>query len=123
MALTLTTEAQIKRLAGVGAPTAITSVSATLIEIGTSAEGEFCADTNRNWVADFSTINSYVKLKVARAVAARAAIEIVGNDDRGYTNLREQETLLDYLSDIYQQAVEQLSKADYNLLKSIEAQT
>ena len=121
MALTLTTEADIIRMAGTGASSTITLSSALLITIGENAEGEFVSDTRRDWVADFADVNAYIKKKVSQAVACKAAMEIVAYDSSNYFSVSEQETLLDRLDDQYNKAVKLLSELDHNSIRSINS--
>lgn len=119
MALTLTTEAEIIRRAGAGAPTAITSVSATVVAIGEVAEGEFVADTRRNWITEYANVNASIKKKISAAVASRAAMEIVANNAAGYFNAAEQEVLLSVLDETYNKAVKLLSDNDCNNIRGL----
>lgn len=50
--------------------------------------------------------------KVNKAVGSKAAVEVVGYSSTGYFSKAEQETLLDVLTDNYNQAVEVMSKLD-----------
>lgn len=119
MALTLTTEAEIIRRAGVGASTTITASSALLVAIGEAAEGELVTDTRRNWITDFASINTSVKKKVSNAVAAKAAIKILGYDRTGYFSNSEYLTLLNVLYDEYDNAVKTLSATDANSIRGV----
>lgn len=119
MALTLTTEAEIIRRAGIGASSAITASSALLIAIGETAEGELITDTRRDWITDFASINISVKKKVSNAVAVKAALKILGYDRSGYYSNSEYLTLLNVLYDEYDNAVKTLSATDANSIRGV----
>lgn len=120
MALTCVSSVQIVRLAGLGANSTITSSSNWLISIGENAEGEFCADTGRDWISGWNSVNAAIQKKVSKAIAAKAAKEIVNYDGTNYFSRLEQETILDILTDDYNQAVAVLSKLDPNYLKGVD---
>ena len=121
MALTLTTEAEIIRRAGLGANSTITLSSALLISIGERAEKELISDTKREWITNFADINASVKGKISKAVASLSAKEIVLYDRSGYFNTLEQQTILDVLTDDYINAVKNLSALDANQIKTVNA--
>lgn len=121
MALTLTTTQEIIRLAGDGASTTITASGALVTTIGEDAEGEFCADTRRDWITDFASVSTSIRKKVSKAVAAKAAAQIVLYDGANYFSRLEQETILDVLTDWYDQGVALLSKLDHNEIRSVGA--
>lgn len=112
MALRIIDETIIKTLAGAGASTAITLSSAWLTLIGERAEEEFCADTGKDWIASEASIPANVLGKVKKGIGAKAAIEVVQYDSTNYFSKAEQETLLDVLTDNYNQAVEVMGKLD-----------
>lgn len=112
MALTIIDTFTISQLAGAGASTAITLSGAWLTLIGERAEQEFCADTGKDWIGSFASIPANVIGKVKKGVAAKAAIEVVSYDSTNYFSKAEQETLLDILTDNYNQAVEVMQKLD-----------
>lgn len=120
MALTLTTTVEIVRLAGEGASTAITASGALVTTIGEDAEGEFCSDTRRDWIADYANVSARIKKKVSKAVASKAAMQIVAYSGKNYFSRLEQETLLDVLSDWYDQGVALLSKLDHNDIRGVD---
>jgi hypothetical protein len=120
MALTLTTEAEITRAAGIGAPTAITSVSATVVTIGENAEAIFCADTGVDWVTGVASIATIIKKAISRAVACKAALEIIANDRSGYYSQAEQQLLCDINTDIYNSVVKKYNVLNPNaMLKGV----
>lgn len=119
MALTLTTTARIIRKAGLGANAATIADATQLTDYGEEAEGELIADTRKNWISEFSSINTYVKKKVDNAVACKAALKVVMYDGGGYLSRLEQETLIDILYDEYKNAVQVLSKLDANDIRSV----
>ncbi|NJO30844.1 MAG: hypothetical protein HC874_27300 [Richelia sp. SL_2_1] len=119
MALTLTTEAEIIRRAGVGASTAITGVSATVVAIGEVAEGDLIAETKWNMITNYANINASIKKAISEAVACKAAMEIVAYDRKGYFSTTEWQTLLDILYDNYRKAVDVLKQDGFNTIRSI----
>src|SRR3990167_7643895 len=120
MALTLTTSAEIIRRAGEGAPTDITGSGALVTSICEDAEGEFIADTRRDWITDYASVNTYIKKKIASAVSSKAAFNIVQNDRSGYFSKSEQETILDVLDNNYNSAVKLLTALDFNEIRSVD---
>lgn len=121
MALTLTTSADIIRRAGLGANSDITGSATLITSLGEEAEGELISDTRRDWITDFSSVNTYVKKKVGMAVSSKAAIKIVLYDGSGYLALGsgEQERILNVLTDDYENAVKLLAATDANDIRGV----
>lgn len=119
MALTLTTEAEIIRLANTGANPTITGTSATVVTIGEAAEAEFMALTNRAWIAGWSSVNQYNKLAIGTIVASRAAFHIVQNTRKGFVSEAEWEVLLDSLDDTWKAGVDAFSMLDGKSLRTV----
>lgn len=119
MALTVTTSKEITTKAGAGANSDITASGAWIVEIGEQAEKIFCTDTRRDWIGDWSSVDSSVQGKVSQAVSALAAMEIIAYDVSAFLGETEQQTKLDVLSDIYNRAVTELGKNDPNLIRGV----
>ena len=119
MALTLTTTTEIIRRAGIGANAVVVASSALLTTIGEEAEGELIADTRRDWVTGYANVNTFVKLKLSNATAAKAAFKIASYDRTGYFSNSEYLTLLNVLFDEYNSAVKVLSTLDSNNIRGV----
>lgn len=119
MTLTLCTTTDIIRKAGLGANSTITASGTWLEEIGNNAEGCVIADTRIDWITGYSDVNTYVKLKLQEATAAKAALDVVTYSSKDYSARLEQETLIDKLYDEYAQAIQVLSRTDANNIKQV----
>ena len=90
------------------------------MSIGEQAEGEIIAETRRDWITDFSSLNANTKKLLNVAVSSLASIEIALNDVSGYIDSAEQERILDINYDKYQRAVRILSKLDHNDIRGVD---
>lgn len=123
MALTLTTAAEILRRAGQRLNASLVALSAsTIVDMGETAEGEFCTETRRDWITDYSTtVNTRVKKKISAAVSARAAMELMSDSQAIFPSVRQKETLFDLNDETYQKAVKTLEQNDANNIRSVNA--
>lgn len=119
MALTLCSEQDIKDEAGAGASSSIIASSAWIVRLGERAEKEVVAITRRDWINDYSDIDTATKDLVKQAVVAKAAKAIVKYDFAGFFSRSEQEMILDVLDDNYRIAIDALNKLDANKIRGV----
>lgn len=90
MSFTLTTSAAIIRKAGAHANATAIASAALLAEISDMAESEVCEAVRFDLIANYSTIAANLKPVISKAVASKAAVEVIGYDPTGYLNSENQ---------------------------------
>ena len=85
------------------------------------AEGRIVGETRRTWVAEYASVASGARLLLADAASALAASDLINYDMSGYTSRAEAQTMLDYLRDRYNAAIQALKDFSSNTIKSVTA--
>jgi hypothetical protein len=77
------------------------------------AEGDFCADTRRNWVVLSGATIAVFRGAISDAVSDLVGMKIINWDMSGFTSRSEAQTMLDVLRDDYTRIVN-ICKEDEN---------
>jgi len=114
MSWTLCTAQEAIDLAGVGVSSTITADTTAIASYSDMVEGLLCLECYRDWVTDYSGLTTSLKNALRSAAASKAASMMALYDKAGYQGAREQETILDFLDDIYQKALTKLKEFKSN---------
>jgi Holliday junction resolvasome RuvABC endonuclease subunit len=105
---TLSTSGACIAKAGLYANTTIVASGACLQKWSDEAEGYLCALTKKNWVTQYSTINSSFKPILDEYVSDRVAMKIIMYDMSSYIKIAEAQTILSVLNDNANKALAEL---------------
>jgi len=112
MSFTLTSSGAIIMKSGINASSTATSSGAMLKEFCDEAEGYLCADTQYDWVENYSSIGTNFKPILSLAVSNLASMYIIDADLSVYTSRAEGQTMLNVNYDNYTKAVDILKNAE-----------
>lgn len=98
--------------AGAGANATIIASGAYMTKISDEAQSELITETRVDWVGKRASILTATSGALSKAVALKAAKEIVGYDMSGYTSRQEALILLDFLDDQADKLFKKLSDKD-----------
>ncbi len=101
MAWTFCTSGAAIRKAGAGANTTVTTSGAILKEFSDQAEASINAETRRDWISEYSSIETNFKGALSTAASSFIGMMIINYDMAGYTSRSEAQTMLDVLRDQY----------------------
>jgi len=107
MSWTLTTLSGAAFKAGVNRNTSLSGTDFYLI--ADMAEDTFCVDTRKDWVSDYTNVDTHIKGAISDAVSDLIAIKWINADQSGFLK-GEAQTMLDVLDDNYQRIVKQLKE-------------
>ena len=119
MTETLCSSAAVKRRAGANADADIIASAAAMSEFINQAEGEIVAQTRRDWVDDYSNVDSGIKECLEAACAARAAMQVIQYDPNAYNSLAEAQTLLNVQFDTWNSNLQRLKDFKSKTIKDI----
>lgn len=72
------------------------------------AEGMINSTTRKNWIDNYSTLNTDVKYLLQKAASSLAAMQCISYDMSAYTSSQEAQTMLNYLRDDVSSAMQLL---------------
>ena len=95
MAFTLTTSGAATIKAGTNVSATILADSTALDKFSDDAEGRIVAETRRDWVDSFSSVDTGTKALLSDVCSSLIAIQMINFDMSGYTSRAEAQTMLD----------------------------
>jgi len=119
MAWTLCTSGASIIKAGVGANSDIVISGAFLASWSDEVEGRIVAETRRDWVDSFPSVDSGVKLALQDVASDLIAMKIISYDMSGYAGSREAETILDVLKDNSTRVLNELKDFKSNTVRDV----
>lgn len=119
MAWTLTTSGAAIVKAGVNANSTITLSGARLAEWSDQVEGRIVAQTRRNWVTGYSSVDAGVQAILDDTASDLIAMKII-NWDISSNPSRISETMLDVIRDNANQNMKTLKEFKSNTIKSVD---
>ena len=99
MSWTLCTSGAAVFRAGTNANSTIVTSGAALEVWSDNAEGKICAECHTDFVTNYSTLTSQIKNALSEVSSALVGQDIVEYDISSYPQVREAETILDFLDD------------------------
>jgi hypothetical protein len=112
MSYTLATSGQSIRKAGVNANSTIILNNTAISDWTDQAEALLYVATGKDWVTDYSTVNTNAKPVLADAVSSLVAAQIIAYDISSYIKQIDAQTMLDYHRDNFDRIVKELTKDD-----------
>ena len=119
MSFTLCTSGAIVQKAGLNVNSTAAASGALLSAFCDQAEGLICAETRWDFVGNYTSVNTQVKLALQDCCSSLAAIKLINYDMSGYTSRTEAQTMLDVLKDNAQTTLSNLKIADSNKIRSL----
>lgn len=110
MSFTLTTSGAMALKIG---NNSLTTSGALMQKAADLAEQSFCALTRKDWITDYSDVDTNLKEAVSDAVSSLAAMNIIAYDMNTYSNNTEAQTMLDLNRDNALRIIDKL-KEDQN---------
>ena len=119
MSFTLCTSGAIVQKAGAYVNSTAAASGALLSAFSDQAEGLICSETRWDFVTNYSSVNTMVKLALQDCCSSLAAIQLINYDMSGYTSKAEAQTMLDVLSSNAQKHLSNLKNADSNKIRTL----
>lgn len=118
MAFTLCTSGAATIKAGTNVSTTILQDATALDKFSDSAEGRIVAETRRDWVDSFASVDTGTKGLLDDVCSSLIALQMIQFDLGSYNSQREAETLLDVQDSTAQRGLKILRDFKSNTIKS-----
>lgn len=102
---TLCTSGAIVIKAGANCNSTAAASNAILSQYYDEAESLFNVATRTNWTDKYASLNADIKNIISGGVSSKAGMLLIEYDPSGYSSLAEAQTMLDVLSDNYDECV------------------
>ena len=119
MTETLCTASDVTYKAGVGANATIIASSALMTSFINEGEGVIVAETRKDWIVGYTSVNTYVKELLRDCCSSYAAKKVVNYDMSGYFSRITAETTLDVLHDEFLRTLKTLKDLDTIQIRAV----
>jgi len=118
MAWTLCSSGAAISKAGANSESNIKTSGAILADWSDEAEGAICAECHTDFVTNYADYDTEIQNALQTISAAKIAKQIIAYDMSGFTSTREAETMLDYLDDVENKALQTLKDKKFQRFSS-----
>lgn len=119
MTWTLTTSGAAIIKAGKNASSTIVASGAALLQFCTQVEGRIVAETRRDWVDSYSSVDAGTQNLLGDVASDLIAMKMINYDMSGFISRTEAQTMLDVLRDNASQGLRILKDFKSNTIKPI----
>ena len=116
---TLTTSGACVAKAGKNVNSEISTSGAILTIWKDEAEGRIVAETRRDWVDQYASVDAGTQTLLGDVCSSMIAIKLINYDMGGYTSKTEAQTMLDVNDDIVQRGMNVLRDFKSNTIKPV----